>query len=72
VAILDEVINPRSNAEHRRWVPVTADLTPWAGASVRLTLKTLPRDDLSYDWAGWGNPVVAVARESARVPPATR
>jgi hypothetical protein len=30
-----------------------------------LTLRTLPREDLSFDWAGWANPVVVV-RETAR------
>ncbi|MGH2350595.1 MAG: hypothetical protein ACRDI2_14960, partial [Chloroflexota bacterium] len=66
--VLDRVINPRAEREHRRWVPVEADLSPWAGQSVRLTLRTLPNDDLSFDWAGWGNPVVFV-REFARVRP---
>jgi hypothetical protein len=66
VTVLDQVINPRAQAEHRRWVPVEADLSHWAGSTVRLTLQTEPRDELSYDWSGWGNPVVAVSRETAR------
>ena len=36
---------------------------------MRLTLRTLPVDDLAYDWAGWGDPVVAL-REFARLRPA--
>ena len=65
--VLDETINPRATAEHRKFVPVVADLTPWAGTTVRLTLSTHPRDELSFDWAGWANPVVTVI-DSARDP----
>ena len=69
--VLDRVINPRARTEHRRWVPVEADLSPWGGSTIRLVLRTLPGDDLNFDWAGWANPVVAV-RDFARVrPPAT-
>jgi hypothetical protein len=67
--VLDRTLNPRAEAAQRRWVPVEADLSPWGGQTVRLTLRTLPGDDLAYDWAGWGDPVVAV-REFARVRPA--
>jgi hypothetical protein len=63
---LDVTLNPRGVPAHRRWVPVEADLSRWAGRDVRLTLRSLPRDELSFDWAGWANPVVYV-RESARV-----
>jgi hypothetical protein len=66
VLVLDRSINPRARAEHRRWVPVEADLSPWGGQTIRLTLGTTPGDELSYDWAGWANPVVVV-RELARV-----
>jgi hypothetical protein len=69
VVVLDQVINPRANADQRRWVPVLADLSPWAGTTVRMALRTDPRDDLSFDWAGWGNPVVSVWRDSARASP---
>ncbi len=68
--VLDRTVNPRARREQRRWLPVEADLAPWAGTTVRLTLKTLPLDTLSFDWAGWGNPVVAV-RETARSLPPT-
>ncbi len=66
--ILDHALNPRAHVEERRWVPVEADLSPWGGQTVRLTLRTLPGEDVAYDWAGWGNPVVVV-RETARVRP---
>jgi hypothetical protein len=65
---LDRTLNPRARVEDRRWVPVVVDLSPWAGETVRLRLRTLPRDDLAFDWSGWGNPVVFV-RESARAYP---
>ncbi len=62
---LDVTLNPRATPAHRRWIPVEADLSRWAGRDVHLTLRTLPRAELSFDWAGWANPVVIV-RESAR------
>jgi hypothetical protein len=58
--VLDETSNPRARIEDRRWKPVQADLSRWAGTTARLTLQTLPRDDAQFDWAGWGNPVVVV------------
>jgi len=67
VTVVDRDVNPRANRGDRKWVPVEADLSAWGGQTVRLTLQTLPRDDLNYDWAGWGNPVVAT-RETAREP----
>jgi hypothetical protein len=63
--VVDRQINPRADADTRRWVPVEADLSPWAGTTVRVTLRTTPREDLTYDWSGWGNPVIEVL-ESAR------
>ena len=66
--LIDAPINPRAQLLHRRWVPVEADLTPWAGQRVRLTLRTDPRDELSSDWSGWGSPVIYV-RHSARTRP---
>jgi hypothetical protein len=66
--VLDQTINPRAQERHRRWVPVEADLSPWAGRTVRLTLHTSHGADPTYDWAGWGNPVVVV-RETDRTRP---
>jgi hypothetical protein len=41
----------------RGWVPGWADLTPWAGQTVTLTLESHPgpAGDLNDDWYGWGN-----------------
>ncbi|MGH2369890.1 MAG: hypothetical protein ACRDI2_17050, partial [Chloroflexota bacterium] len=66
--VLDRLINPRAVTVHRRWVPVEVDLSGWGGQTVRLTLRTLPENDLSFDWAGWGNPMVVV-RETDRIRP---
>jgi hypothetical protein len=68
VVVLDRSVNPRARTEDRGWVPVEADLSPWAGTTIRLTLRTFPRDDLTFDWSGWANPVVVV-RETARSRP---
>ena len=50
--------HPRAQGEHRRWIDVVADLRPWAGQQVRLTLRTEGRQDPANDWAGWGEPVI--------------
>jgi hypothetical protein len=56
--ILDLVVHPRGQGEQRRWLDVVADLRPWAGQRVRLTLRTDPRQDPTFDWSGWGEPAV--------------
>ena len=56
--VLDLSVNPRAKGEQRRWLDVVADLRPWAGQAVRLTLRTDPRQDPSNDWAGWSEPAV--------------
>ncbi|HEX2515939.1 MAG TPA: hypothetical protein VH257_14625, partial [Chloroflexota bacterium] len=68
--VFERALNPRARTEERQWVPVEVDLSAWAGQTVRLTLRTEPREDLTHDWAGWGNPVLVV-REQARAQPAT-
>ena len=68
--VLDRSLNPRANAEDRKFVPVAVDLSRWAGQTVRLTLSTEPRDDLSFDWGGWADPVISVV-DSARDPLST-
>jgi len=40
------------------WQPITADLSPWAGKPVVLTLVTDSDGPYSYDWAVWGEPLV--------------
>ena len=50
--------HPRGQGEHRRWIDVVADLRPWAGQHVQLTLRTNGRQDPANDWAGWGAPVI--------------
>jgi hypothetical protein len=56
--VVDTTLHPRGRGEQRRWVDVMADLRPWAGRRIRLTLSTDARQDPAYDWAGWGEPVV--------------
>ena len=59
--VLDATLNPRARGEQRRWADAVADLTPWAGRRVALTLRTEGRGDPAYDWAGWGAPAVVRA-----------
>ncbi len=37
---------------------VVVDLGPWAGQTIRLSLRTDPRQDPSFDWSGWAEPAV--------------
>ena len=68
--ILDRRVNPRARRDDRRWIDVWADLGSTAGETVRLTLRTDPAEDLSYDWCGWANPQV-VTWDSPRPNPGT-
>jgi hypothetical protein len=56
--LLDATVHPRGRGEQRRWLDVAADLRPWAGQRVRLSLRTDPRQDPLFDRSGWGEPLV--------------
>jgi hypothetical protein len=58
VALLKETLNPRARGEQRRWIDLVADLRPWAGQNVRLTLRSEGRQEPSNDWVGWAEPAV--------------
>ncbi|HEX2036828.1 MAG TPA: hypothetical protein VHS99_21825, partial [Chloroflexota bacterium] len=53
-------VNPRARGEDRRWLDVWVSLAHLAGQEVTLILRTEPRDDATFDWAGWANPQVVV------------
>lgn len=61
VAVLDAVGNETVVAQAtvltHEWKPIEADLSRWAGTSVRLKLvaDAGAKDDPSGDWAGWGD-----------------
>jgi hypothetical protein len=65
----DEVIarhvDPRNDLAARRWVPIDADLSPYAGRTVDLILNTNTsppgRNDPTFDFAVWGEPRIVVA-----------
>ena len=58
--LLQKEIDPKRRVEDRRWHDVTLDLRAFAGQTAQLVLRTLPgaAGDGSYDWAGWGEPVI--------------
>jgi hypothetical protein len=58
--VLFQRVNPRAHLDERRWIEVRADLSEWAGRETDLVLRTEPVDNVAYDWAGWGNPLVVV------------
>ncbi|MAG36749.1 MAG: hypothetical protein CL878_10990 [Dehalococcoidia bacterium] len=57
-------LNPRAHSWERRWNEVRVDLRRFAGQTVELTLRTDFADEASYDWAGWGTPIVVVDRSA--------
>ncbi|MDQ3701266.1 MAG: 6-pyruvoyl-tetrahydropterin synthase-related protein [Chloroflexota bacterium] len=69
VTLLERTLDPLQRPADRRWVPVVADLSPWAGQTVRLTLHTTPgmRQGGGAVRAGWGTPMI-VTGETPRAP----
>lgn len=57
-------LNPRAHSWEREWNEVRVDLRPFAGQTVELTLRTDFADEASYDWAGWGAPIVVIDRSA--------
>jgi hypothetical protein len=62
--LLDRHVNPRARTEERGWNEVEIGLDRFAGQRIELTLRTEPVDELSFDWAGWGNPIIHVRTDS--------
>jgi hypothetical protein len=61
--LFNQTLNPFANASERRWVPVTVDLSAYAGEEINLILNTVasgpggPPDDRG-DMPLWGAPEV--------------
>jgi hypothetical protein len=65
--LLNQHVNPHSMPEDRRWIPVTIDLSPYAGQQVDLVFNTntgppprrgRPSPNANADHALWGEPRV--------------
>jgi hypothetical protein len=60
--LLNQLVDPRHNANDRGWLPVDIDLSAYAGQKVKLIFNTntsLPgKDNGVYDFAVWGEPSV--------------
>jgi hypothetical protein len=50
-------IDPKHNAQERRWMDGQVDLSAYRGQSVELLFTTTPgpKGDTAYDWAAWSN-----------------
>jgi len=61
--LFDQTVNPFKNASERRWIPVSVDLSAYAGEDVDVILNTVssgpgqPPDDRN-DLPLWGAPVI--------------
>jgi hypothetical protein len=65
--LLKQHVDPLHNTNDRRWIPVTIDLSAYAGQQVDIIFNTnssLPGrgDDTRYDFAVWGQPEIFVQR----------
>lgn len=65
--LLKQHVDPLHNTGDRRWIPVTVDLSAYAGQEVDLIFNTnssLPGrgDDDRYDWSLWGEPEIFIQR----------
>jgi hypothetical protein len=60
--LLNQLVDPRHNANDRGWLPVDIDLTAYAGQKVKLIFNTntsVPgKDNGAYDFAVWGDPSI--------------
>jgi hypothetical protein len=56
IRLYQRYIDPKHNADERRWLDDRLDLGAWAGRDVALLFSTGPgpRGDGGCDWAGWG------------------
>lgn len=62
VEIYSAYIDPKHNPQDRLWHQAQVDLSAYAGQKVTLTLRTDGGEagDLQFDWACWGEPVLAI------------
>ncbi len=65
--LVKQHVDPLHNASDRRWIPVTVDLSAYAGQEVDLIFNTnasLPGrgDDNRFDFAVWGDPEIFIGR----------
>jgi hypothetical protein len=60
--LLNQLVDPRHNANDRGWLPVDVDLSAFAGQKVKLIFNTntsLPgQDNPAFDFAVWGEPSI--------------
>ena len=56
--LFSQYVDPKHQLQDRRWIPIHVSLHPFSGKLVRiiLSVNSGPSGDLSYDWAGWGEP----------------
>jgi hypothetical protein len=52
-----ETVVAQTTVTRHEWLPLEADLSPWAGQRIRLKLiaDAGPRDDSTGDWAAWAD-----------------
>jgi len=64
IDLYSSYIDPKNNLQDRQWKPEKIDLSAYRGQDVTLIFKTDGGEagDLQFDWAGWGEPAILVAK----------
>ena len=67
-AVGNETLAAETTVLTHEWKPIEADLSRWAGKSVRMKLisDAGPKDDSTGDWAGWGDMRIETLRPVLR------
>jgi hypothetical protein len=60
--LVKQHVNPATVAGDRRWIPISVDLSAYAGQSVDLIFNTGAGANNAWDWAVIGEPAVIVRR----------
>lgn len=60
ISVFSKYIDPKKNAEDRKWFDYNVDLQAVAGQEVSFIFKTGggSEGNVEYDWAGWSNPQI--------------
>ena len=58
--VFRKYIDPKNNAEDRRWFDERLDLSQFSGQAVEFLFETRPgpADNANFDWGGWSTPVL--------------
>ena len=64
--LFSEYIDPKKNAEERKWLDYNVDLKAFSGEEVSFVFRTDggPNRNTDFDWAAWSDPQIISERQS--------